>query len=215
MLFTGQVHALPFATPGPGVSPIDGTPITFGADLDDTGYFAPSSEAFSIELFDFGDSFGSPFAASAFGFYFEGADVTDVSNLHTIFPIIGAPAPQFARIDFGTGEIIDLDAGGIQNTFAGSGNIGFFLLPDPETALPILFTDPTLNGGSTDVSGTFPIISSPAIDDFLISFNIPGVAPLSFQIVSGVSPVPEPGTLLLLTSGLAGIGFYQRMRRKD
>jgi hypothetical protein len=38
-------------------------------------------------------------------------------------------------------------------------------------------------------------------------FDVPGTNP-------GTNPVPEPSTFLLLGSGLAGLGFYARKRKK-
>jgi len=217
MLFAMNVNANPFPTP----DPIDG--ITFGADLDDSGLFSHSAQVLSIELFDFGDlltSFGGMTGGTSFGFYFEGADVTDTSNLHGIFDIhdftLYPTLSQSAIIDFDQGKVLDVDAGLTeQSSFTGSGNIGFAFLFDGSG---IFFTEPILNGG-TDVVGTFPILGSGSpVNPYLLTFNlnlpiIPGTTVIAAEVVSGITPVPEPGTLILLSSGLAGVVFYRRKKR--
>ena len=219
MLFAVNVNANPFPTP----DPIDG--ITFGADLDDSGLFSHSAQVLSIELFDFGDllnSLGAGTVGTSFGFYFEGADVTDTSNLHGIFDINDFTSyptlSQSAVIDFNQGKVFDVDAGLTeQSSFSGSGNIGFAFLFDPTYGVPILFTEPFLNPAGTDVSGTFPILGSGSpVDPYLITFNLDlglDTYVIAAEVVSGITPVPEPGTLLLLSSGLAGIVFYRRKKR--
>jgi len=53
--------------------------------------------------------------------------------------------------------------------------------------------------------------NSPWSQQFVLS----GVTPLKMYVSGGsTAVVPEPGTLMLLGSGLAGVGFYTRRRRK-
>jgi hypothetical protein len=206
-LCTGQVNATPFSTPPPYT--IGGTTLTFGSDVD-IGLFSPSSSVVSVELFDVADGFGT---GSAFGFYFA----SNPANLYTIFGILEGPAIQIATIDFANGQILDSDSGGIQSTFtAGSGNIGFFLLPIYGSGLPILYTEPVLNPTGIDVSGTFPIISTSESDDYLITYKLPieGNPTIYANLSFGVTPVPEPSTFLFMAFGLGGLLIYKRRRMK-
>lgn len=212
LIFAGNGNAAPLPNPDPSV---------FGDDLDDPGLFIPSDLVVNFEVFDPGTFLG--LGGNTFGFFFDGMDVTNPANLFTIFDPSDQDTgsiPQIALIDFSAGIVYDYDDGSSvtpQDTFTGAGNIGFYLTPDPALGIPTLFTVPSLNLGGEDFAGTFPFLGPPE-DDFLIAFEIPdgsgGFIPLGFEVTAGISPVPAPGTLLLLGSGLVGLVGYSRKRVK-
>lgn len=88
-------------------------------------------------------------------------------------------------------------------------------------------------GDFTSLDPSFDIVPNGSLDGFSLTFNyragdLPFVAtftnpdfsydPLSFSGISANSnsttPIPEPGTMVLFGSGLAGLIGYGRMRRK-
>ncbi|MCB1704812.1 MAG: hypothetical protein KDI17_08110 [Halioglobus sp.] len=181
-LLAGTAAATPFPNPDPG-SLLD--------DLDGSGYFTPGNTgSLSIELFDLGDSVAS------FGFFAQGTP-------GTLVPIFeaGDLSGQSAIIDFSIGYVFDPEDNAIQSLFPATSTIGFYL----DFAGFILYSDPTLNLGGLDIMGAYPSIN----DDFtsLLFFDGPADDPqrtlLSWHVISDVSPVPVPGTALLLGVGLA------------
>jgi hypothetical protein len=105
---------------------------------------------------------------------------------------------------FGTASVTNL--GGVFKIAGAS----FFDFKDPE--LLALFGLPTSlpNGDPLMYAGNFNI-----------SFNAAGTPPNGFrstEVLSGDitnTPVPEPGTIVLLGAGLLGLGFYGRKRIKS
>jgi hypothetical protein len=192
-------------------------PASLADDIQGSGYFAHADQVFFQEFFDIGPDFG--FQGSEFGFFFAGTDITDPINLIPVFNSsdIGSQN-RLAQVDFAAGNVYDLDEGNvIQNTFTGTGNIGFYFSLDPFSGVPSLFSDPFLNIDG-DVVGTYPTLDPPA-NEFLIAFQYPdgtgGYDSLLFEGVSGIEPVPLPGTLLLFCSGLAGVAWYSQKRRRQ
>jgi hypothetical protein len=192
-------------------------PANLADDVQGSGYFAHVDQVYFQEFFDIGPALG--LQGSEFGFFFAGTDITDPINLIPIFDSsdIGSQN-RLARVDFAAGNVYDLNEDNIiQNTFTGSGNIGFYFSLDPFSGVPTLFSDPFLNS-DVDVFGTYPSLDPPA-NEFLIAFQYPdgtgGYDSLLFEGVSGIEPVPLPGTLLLFCSGLAGVAWYSRKRRRQ
>ncbi len=193
-------------------------PSTLADDIQGSGYFAPADEVYFQESLDIGPLlFGLP--GSEFGFFFAGTDITDPNNLIPIFDAsdIGSQN-RMAMVDFTTGNVIDLDEGNVlQNTFTGMGNIGFYFSLAPISGAQTLYSDPSLNIDG-DVVGTYPTLDPPS-NEFLIAFQYPdgsgGYDSLLFEAVTGIAPVPLPGTLLLFCSGLAGVAWYSRKKRRQ
>ena len=193
-------------------------PASLADDIQGSGYFTHSDQVYVQEFLDVGPMLG--LQSSEFGFFFERTDINDPINLIPIFDAsdIGSQN-RAALVDFATGNVYDLDQGGVlQNTFTGTGNIGFYFSLDPSSGVPTLFSDPVLNS-NVDVVGTYPLLNQPS-NDFLIAFQYPdgtgGYDSLLFEGVSGISPVPLPGTLLLFCSGLVGFAWYSRkMQRQE
>jgi hypothetical protein len=192
-------------------------PASLADDIQGSGYFAYDDQVYFKEWFDVGPILG--LQGSEFGFFFAGTDITDPVNLIPIFDAsdIGMQN-RLALVDFAAGNVYDLDQGNVlQNTFTGTGNIGFYFSLDPLSGVPTLFSDPVLNS-DVDVVGTYPALGQPP-NQFLIAFQYPdgtgGYDSLLFEGVSGIAPVPLPGTLLLFCSGLVGFTWFSRRRRRQ
>jgi len=219
-LFFVLIAIVVLILPGNGrATPMSNSDPSTLADDDGTELFNPNAAVINIEIFDF---FGSSALSSSFGFFFQ----SDPSTLIEIFgsedqdPDPGGlgSIPQLAVIDFANGNVFDLDTPSIQSMFTTNPGtpIGFFLNiddVDPSTSPLILYTVSSLNLDWLDFAGTFPILGEPTA--YLIEFGVTvpeGTIPFSFDIVGGITPVPEPSTLLLLGSGLVGLAAYGRKR---
>jgi hypothetical protein len=195
------------------------------ANDDGTELFVPSTQVISIEIVDILGGFPGK---STFGFFFNGTNTTDPSNLITIFdqndqdPNPGGPnsIPQIALIDFSSGIVYDVDnpnfaidpSLAVQGTFSGSGNIGFFLTLDPSLADISLFSVASLNNGGMDAVGTFRMLGNP--QNYLLGFVEPTTQTfLGYNIIGNVAPVPEPASILLLGAGIAGLVAWRRWNK--
>lgn len=187
-------------------------PPGFGPDIGGSGYFDHVDEVASLELGDSADSFS--LNGSTFGMYFKGTDVSDASNLFTIFSPDDDGPGQTALINFSAGLIFDVDENVVETApFTDLGLIGFFLIPSFETGLPIFFSDPLLNPGNIDVVSVLPKLDDDSA--FIIAFEEPtGSLPfdvLAIELAIGLTPVPEPSQLPLL--GMIFLGWALVKRR--
>jgi hypothetical protein len=200
--FVGVAVATPIPNPAPTV---------LANDLEGTGYFTPSSTIFSVEIFDVGQFLN--LTPTTFGFFFSGQNVSNPANLIPIFETTDLVNNQ-AAVNFGSGIVVDVDQGVVQNTFSGSGNIGFYVTLNAFGGRT-LFSDPLLNGG-TDYFGAFPFLSNPT--QFGLNFYDTSTnALIHFVVVNGLTPavsVPEPSSFLLLSFGLLGLGAFRRASRR-
>ena len=210
LIFPGNGRATTMTNPNPALF----------AEDDGSQLFIPNSSVFSVEYFDLGGSVGY---FSAFGFYYASDPSTPIAIFGTQDQ--GVSGSQVAKIDFAAGTVYDLDNSTVQSTFtnAPGTSIGFFLHIDDDPSTPATFlrlhTESSLNSGGLDAAGTFPVLADPTA--YGISFIYPQLGTfLSFHVVGGgggITPVPEPSTLLLLGSGLAGLAAAygkKRFRKK-
>lgn len=199
-------------------------PADFGPDINQQpaarGKFKPDNLVVAVEAVDLGPRAPvppGPFDGSDFGFFFA----SDPTTLIEIFdrteqnPDPGGPAssPPRARIDFAAGEIVNPVGPGpaddiLKNVFTpGNGKIGFYLTPDPNLQALVgaspgtIYSIPSLNPAGEDLIGIFPAF---AFDKtFLLGFGQGNpVFPYAYHAVVGVTPAPEPGTLLLTVLGI-------------
>ena len=124
---------------------------------------------------------------------------------------------QFTLITSGKLSVTDAFTAGDQFSVSNSGSeLGVTSVPtsttvqifanfdaallDPQFSSGVFFLDP----GIYDISGT-TVVFSPGV-----SSNInTGVAAIRVDTVTASAPIPEPGTMLLLGSGLLGFGFWR------
>ncbi len=190
--------ALPLTNPSPA---------SLLGDIDGSGYFKPLDTILAIEVHDLFETF--LVEGSSFGFFFEGTDVTDSSNLFPIFNSDDTSSDQ-AVVNFLTGVVYDVENAAIETFFTGSDNIGFYLTLNAVPGDPSIFSDPSLNYGA-DWFGMFPFIADPNLA--MLAFENPATGEvLGLDIISGLEPVSvsEPASVLLIFAGLIGLASTRK-----
>ncbi len=180
---------------------------------DGTESFYPEDVVIGIELWDIGSN-STSLLTSTFGFYYTDDPGTLIPIFDPWDETSGGDV-QSAAIYFNTGTALDglvwdIDDGVWQASFTpsvGTG-IGFYLSVLGST----LFTDAVLNTGGQDLVATYPNDSNAS--KYLIAFQHPDGFSMALEVVAGITPVPEPSTMLLLGSGLAAVAGYSYRRRR-
>ena len=167
-------------------------PVTDPAAFPITGVFVPSaSNGTGSFSFDGSGNGGGTMA------------VTGSSNV-CLFSPCGAPPPANLVVPFTTGGVNGIGLGGSPIIVTGLVNL---------TATGNGWTTGTASIGSVSVSGTaFNGTSVTLVTPTLISTNIGASAVIPAFATMTLSFVPEPGTLLLLASGVAGLAVLGRKR---
>jgi len=214
-LFTVSTNVQATIIGGPG-------PEGFGAD-DGAEIFSVGQGIYNIQFVDILKDAGFP---TVFGFYFA-----EPSNPYPgLIPIFGSDDSGFGQlsiVDFVNQRVTDEDlASGVTefdfSSLSGSGDIGFFYAADLSSigvGSFLLYSEASRNGG-VDAVGTFPSLYAP--DNYVLGFelfnpDIQDFQTLSAEMVIGVTPasapVPEPGTFLLIGSGLLGLAALRKNKK--
>ena len=189
LVFAGKAHALIINPADYGFGPDDGSELFNHCDC-----------ATAWEGYDINQTGGTEF-----GFFFS----ADPTNLITIFDKNDEGKlqnPPKARINFITGIVTDLDDGTQQSSFDNSlnGPIGFYLIPDN---IHTLYTVGSMNPWG-DLAQTYR--HSTDTDRYLLRFENPfnQDMTLAYEVVKGITPIPEPSTLTLVGLGILLVGVF-------
>ena len=110
------------------------------------------------------------------------------------------------------GDQLDLFAGSVISTTPSAGSVNLF-----ELSLDGPWDLDDLQAGSFTLATLFFNTLAVGASPLEITINALGDAwgdPLTATVVDGsISPVPEPATILLLASGMAGMGVFGRRRK--
>ncbi len=180
--------------------------------------FTPSMLSAAFEIFDLPSAIGIP---ATFGFYRTAAPNTKV----VIFDALDQGDPQplnpavnyhQAAVNFGTGFVFDVDQGVVQSTFAsGLDTIGFYLSLNLGTTTLNYHSDPALNALGLDQMAIFKSKTVP--NTYLIGTEVYSVGQgrfvtAYFSLIAGITAVPEPVALPLMSLGLISLWFSRRKR---
>lgn len=190
LVFAGKAHALIINPADYGFGPDDGSELFNHCDC-----------ATAWEGYDINQTGGTEF-----GFFFS----ADPTNLITIFDKYDEGTlqnPPKARVDFSNGIVTDLDDNTQQSSFDKSlnGPIGFYLIPDN---IHTLYTVGSMNSWGDDLAQTYR--HTTVTDKYLIRFENPfdQDMTLAYEVVKGITPIPEPSTLTLVGFGILLVGVF-------
>ncbi len=190
------------STPG---GPTVGTPATFLFAFGGVGGIEPGSDP-SVPVLPFVPApgmfeFPEPTPRRWFDPPFVDGFTYTLDGGATFTEVMAPPA------SFGFGELTILDdAGSTIGTLVAGGS--FDLTPYGLTTFSLVGIDPLLDEADPDFLKAFPtFLDWTGTASTLHMDSITSTGP-------GTAPVPEPGTIILLGTGLAGIAFYNRHRSR-
>jgi hypothetical protein len=219
ILSAAQVHAAPitFTSRAAWITAIGGSPsfnVDFSAFTVDTEFRTQTVDAGPFSLRQVGSDPAGPFRnmIDAPPFQFSDNNGTTHASMFTNFGFVtvdltfdtsvSAWGADLFGAGGGTGEGVDIDV-----LLDGGGVLTFEIPPTPSAGFFGFILDP----GQTATKITFKSHTNLPTTGLGEGFGMDNVAGL----LHGAEPIPEPATLVLLGTGLAGVGASLRRRKSN